>query len=365
MQLTCSHAALRTVVNAAARVAATSRGIAHVLIEANETGVAVTGEGSTHRVRSLIEADVRTAGAVSLPARSFDSLLSSISGDVVRLSRASLASLDFRCGDHNTQLRTIDTEETGEWPSRVFTEVMTVPADELRGAIMRTVFIATDEATVTLLSGGVLLDTRDSLVRLTGMDRTRLSVSAMRSAKYSTPLQAVIVPAPSLSEVERVITGSERVSIATGGTEIRFAGATWEVRSRTIESVIPEFDSRIPHEFVTEARVRRHELLETLIVATIFSIDEPKSVRLHLDSKKNRCVVTTKGSELGRQHSEIPATIVGQDAIAEVSVRVLMDGVRSSSQEAVELRVTEPPLQRCLLNTTEHGEDVYVFAVVA
>src|SRR5438309_2469019 len=177
MQLTCSHAALRTVVNAAARVAATSRGIAHVLIEANETGVAVTGEGSTHRVRSLIEADVRTAGAVSLPARSFDSLLSSISGDVVRLSRASLASLDFRCGDHNTQLRTIDTEETGEWPSRVFTEVMTVPADELRGAIMRTVFIATDEATVTLLSGGVLLDTRDSLVRLTGMDRTRLSVS--------------------------------------------------------------------------------------------------------------------------------------------------------------------------------------------
>jgi DNA polymerase III sliding clamp (beta) subunit (PCNA family) len=325
----------------------------------------VIGEGSAHRIKGLITTEIADASEIALPARAFDALLSSISGAEVRMSQTSAMTVELRCADHRTELRTIDVQDVPSWPQRSFVDLARLSAQELAEAIRRTAFVATDEDTVTLLAGGVLLDERDSHLRLTGMDRTRLSISTLPSAQYQQSFEAVVVPARSLMELERLDWAVDELSIAKGDTEIRFACLPWELRSRTIATPVPEFDSRIPNAFATTASLPRGELLEALSVAAILSTDEPRSVRLQLNAQKQLCIVTTKGSQLGTQRSQIPATIVGEDTVAEVSVRILHDGVRISTRDPLRLQVTEAPLQRCIVQTTERENDVYVFAVVA
>jgi len=332
MKLTVSQAQLAHglgVVSRAVSPRSTLPVLNNILIATDEGRLRLSATNLELGITCWIGAQIEEEGSVTIPARIFNDLISTLPGDKVSLSLTTRTqSLNIHCGTSNFDIKGIDAQEFPPMPVPDLSAGVELNVADFKEMILQVGFAAsTDEARPVLQ--GVLMEINDNQMSLAATDGFRIAV---RSAELSTPLTnpvKVIIPARSLGELARIATdGNETLTMVVppdrGQAIFHLKDA--ELVTQLIEGNFPDYRAIIPRSFKTRTVISTAEFVKACRQAEIIAREGNYVIRLNIQPQESGPGVvefTTQSEEMGSGEVVVDANIEGPDLLIAFNVRFL------------------------------------------
>jgi DNA polymerase-3 subunit beta len=326
--------------------------LSNVLVATDEGRLRLSATNLELGITCWIGAKVSEEGSVTVPARTFTELVSTLSDQQVEMSlTVRTQTLNVHCGTTNTDMKCIDAQEFPPMPVPELSQGIQINVTDLKEMIQQVAFAAsTDEARPILT--GVLVNVNGSRITLAAADGFRLSVrKAELSSPVSKPITAVI-PARALTELARISGEGEEAVIMVlppGRGQVIFHLKDVELVSQLIEGTFPDYEQIIPRSFQTRSVVSTPAFLKACKQAEIFAREGSNIARLHIqpggDLKPGTVEISGQSEETGSNLTTVDASIEGGGLTIAFNVRFLRDilDVIKSPSAALETTVDTAP----------------------
>ncbi len=337
--------------------------LANVLLRTEDGGLKLTATNLEIGITCWVPGKIEADGAITVPARLFADLVASLpASERVDLTVEASDTLALRCGRVATHIRGIDADEfpaiqaAGERPTT------RIPQGALRRALGETIFAAaTDEARPILT--GVLWHFDADRLTLAAADNYRIAVRTIPILD-PVPETSIVVPARSLTELERILTESEDpvdVILAGARNQILFHLEGIDLVSRLIDGQFPNYRQVLPTSHATAAVVDREELLRTLRPAGHIAGTAANIVKLAVGGEADGEIKVTAAAEVGDYEGGVSAAVEGDPTTIAFNVRYLTDVLTNveAEQFAIELN---GPLKPGVFRPV--GDETYIHVVM-
>ncbi len=311
-----------------------------------------------------VGARVETEGSLTVPARNFIDLVSSLPQDPVDLTMDDATlSLSLGCGAVKANFRGISAEEFPVVPELEDGEGFAVEAGDLRTGLEHVTFAAsTDESRLVLT--GVLAEFEGDRLTLSAADGFRLSLRHIPLIHPVPHAFSVIVPARALSELMRILGGQEEpitISTTRPHNQILFQLKDTVLNSQLIDGNFPAVRSIIPASSALRVVLGREEILQACKRAAIFARDVANIVTLSV--VPGEVTVSADSAESGQGQTRLAASTEGEVTEMDIAfnVRFLVDvfSALDTPQIALELNApTNPGVVKAV------GDDNFIHVVM-
>ncbi len=315
--------------------------LANVLLETEDSRLKISATNLELSISVWIGAKVEQSGSITLPARTFSELVSSLSPERVDLRLdAATHTVHLRCGVQTSNIRGIDADE---FPPINHNESadLHVPGETLREMINQTAFAAAREQNRPILTG-VYLQLESQTITMAAADGYRLAVRTAEIGESFSERQDMVVPANTMSEVARIVEDEHEVgvSLPTERNSITFFAPNVMISSQLLEGRFPDFASIIPRSFVTSTTMYTNDLLVVCQRAEIFARDNANSASLQVKPALNpgepaEVLIGGKSAERGDSEGMLDATAEGEPLDISFNIRYLIDVLRVINEERV------------------------------
>lgn len=303
----------------------------NILIATDEGRLRLSATNLELGITCWIGAQIEEEGSVTIPARIFGDLVSTLPGEKVSLSLVTRTqTLNIQCGTSNFDIKGIDANEFPPMPAPDLASGVELNVANFKEMIQQVSFAAsTDEARPVLQ--GVLLEINENKLSLAATDGFRIS---MRSAEISSPVAhpvKVIIPARSLSELARIaVNGNETVTMVVpqdrGQAIFHLKDA--ELVTQLIEGAFPDYRAIIPPSFKTRTVISTAEFLKACRQAEIIAREGNYVIRLKMQPQgggPGAVEFSTQSEEMGSGEVVVDANIEGPELLIAFNVRYLSD----------------------------------------
>jgi DNA polymerase-3 subunit beta len=207
---------------------------------------------------------------------------------------------------------------------------------------------------------GVLLAAEEGGLRLVATDSYRLSVRDLPGAAVLAEGQHVLVPSRALSELTRVLAGSDSVELRLGDRDASFAVGSIRLTTRLIEGEFPNYRGLIPSSYPNRLTVGRDALLEAVRRVKLMA-REATPVRMVMRTDGLELVAITQ--DVGQAHEEIDAKYEGTELTVAFNPEYLLDGIEVTPGDEVVV-TTLDALKPAVMRSTEGDEFLYLLMPV-
>jgi DNA polymerase-3 subunit beta len=219
-----------------------------------------------------------------------------------------------------------------------------VKAADLRLAIRQVVFAAASEESRPVLTG-VHAEFEGDKLTLAAADGFRLAVHKMSLATPAASKMAIIIPARSLNELNRLLGDQEEpleITVNSQKSQVFFRMRNVEMVSQLIQGTFPNYSQLIPQSYGTKAVVNLSEFLRVTKSASIFARDGSGIVRLQIMPKdgKGKLAISARAEEIGDNVGEIDAHVEGAEAKIAFNSKYLVDVLEVIGEKEVALETT-------------------------
>ncbi len=334
MKLTVSQAQLAHglgIVSRAVSPRSTLPVLNNILIATDEGRLRISATNLELGITCWIGAQIEEEGSVTIPARIFNDLVSTLPGDKVSLTLTTRTqSLNIHCGTSNFDIKGIDANEFPPMPTPDLTTGVELNVSDFKEMIQQVSFAAsTDEARPVLQ--GVLMEINENQLSLAATDGFRIS---MRTAEISSSVAhpvKVIIPARSLSELARIaVNGSETVTMVVppdrGQAIFHLKDA--ELVTQLIEGTFPDYRAIVPPNFKTRMVISTAEFLKACRQAEIIAREGNYVIRLNMQPQEGgpgAVEFSTQSEEMGSGEVMVDANIEGPELLIAFNVRYLSE----------------------------------------
>ena len=359
MKLVCSQSELSASLQLVSRAVAarpTHPVLANVLLTADAgTGrLSLTGFDLSLGIQTSIPAQVEASGAITLPAR----LLGEI---VARLAADTPITLDCPEGAEQLQLTSLSgSYEMRGMPADDFPELPLVQtgqpirleADSLVKGLRATLFASSSDEAKQLLTG-VHLQLDANGLECAATDGHRLAVLRLRegngpaSDPGAEPVDpfAVTVPARSLRELERLLSGRQSqdpLSLFCDRGQVVFLWADQVLTSRSLDGAYPNYGQLIPDSFSRCITLERRALVAALERVAVLADQHNNVVKLSTEADGGQVLLQADAQDVGRGSESLAAEIQGDPIQIAFNVRYLLDGLKAMAADQVALHCNAP-----------------------
>jgi len=334
MKLTVSQAQLAHglgIVSRAVSPHSTLPVLNNILIATDEGRLRLSATNLELGITCWIGAQIEEEGSVTIPARIFNDLVSTLPGDKVNLTLTTRTqSLNIHCGTSNFDIKGIDANEFPPMPTPDLSSGVELNVSDFKEMIQQVSFAAsTDEARPVLQ--GVLMEINENQLSLAATDGFRIS---MRTAEISSSVAhpvKVIIPARSLSELARIaVNGSETVTMVVppdrGQAIFHLKDA--ELVTQLIEGSFPDYRAIVPPNFKTRMVISTAEFLKACRQAEIIAREGNYVIRLNMQPQEGgpgAVEFSTQSEEMGSGEVVVDANIEGPELLIAFNVRYLSE----------------------------------------
>jgi len=334
MKLTVSQAQLAHglgIVSRAVSPRSTLPVLNNILIATDEGRLRISATNLELGITCWIGAQIEEEGSVTIPARIFNDLVSTLPGDKVSLTLTTRTqSLNIHCGTSNFDIKGIDANEFPPMPTPDLATGVELNVSDFKEMIQQVSFAAsTDEARPVLQ--GVLMEINENQLSLAATDGFRIS---MRTAEISSSVAhpvKVIIPARSLSELARIaVNGSETVTMVVppdrGQAIFHLKDA--ELVTQLIEGTFPDYRAIVPPNFKTRMVISTAEFLKACRQAEIIAREGNYVIRLNMQPQEGgpgAVEFSTQSEEMGSGEVMVDANIEGPELLIAFNVRYLSE----------------------------------------
>ncbi len=322
--------------------------LANVLLETEDSRLKISATNLELSISVWIGAKVEQTGSITLPARTFSELVSSLSPERVDMRLdAATHTVHLRCGVQTANIRGIDADEFPPINHNESADLQ-VQGESLREMINQTAFAAAREQNRPILTG-VYLQLEGPTMTMAAADGYRLAVRTAEIGASFDERQDMVVPARTMSEVARIIEDDQEVGIALPAqrNSVTFFAPNVVISSQLLEGRFPDFASIIPRSFVTSTVMYTNDLLVVCQRAEIFARDNANSANLRVKPALNpgepaEVLIVGKSAERGDSEGMLDATAEGEPLDISFNIRYLIDVLRVINEERVVFQSNGP-----------------------
>jgi DNA polymerase-3 subunit beta len=186
-------------------------------------------------------------------------------------------------------------------------------------------------------------------VTLAAADGFRLAVHKLPVSAPVSEKTEVIIPARTLSELNRLIADQEEavdITLNPNKSQVLFRLKNIEMVSQLVQGAFPNYGQLIPQSYNTRVIVSIAEFLRATKTASIFARDGSGIVRLVItpggEASPGKLTVSARSEEIGDDVGEIDATVEGDEAKIAFNGKYLTDVLSVLNETQVALETTNP-----------------------
>jgi len=315
--------------------------LANVLLtaEAGRLGLAVFDLNLSMQV--WIPADVERSGAVTLPARFLNDIVSRLPNAPVEIAVEGV-SARVTCGQGHYQMQGIGAEEFPELPEIESQAPLVLPTEVLLEGLHSSLFAASSDEAKQLLTG-LHLNVQEDALEFAATDGHRLAV-ATASQSVDAVEMAITVPAKALRELERML-GRQQTTLTLRSDpaqvvfEFEAEPGTARLSSRLLEGQYPAYHQLIPRQFERQMTVERQLFVAALERIAVLAAQKNNIVKLMLDSTAQQVGLSAEAPQFGSGEEVLLAQISGDDLEIAFNVRYLIEGLKAMSSSEIQLQM--------------------------
>jgi len=310
-----------------------------VLLEADKTGLRVTGTDLDVTTSVLVPCTVTTPGRAAVSARHFGDVVRKMPKGTLTLTLANQqCEIRYGAGKGWSRFPVQDAAEFPRIPDLKADAKLSIPGDALSRLIGRTAYAASTEETRPQLNGA-LLQGGDKQVVLVSTDGHRLAKSIRKGAFAAVGKDGVILPTRALQAVIRTAeeaTSAVDIEIASGKNQAGFSAQVGEFRvqilTRLLEGPYPNYEQVIPRNNTKKLTVKRLDLIEAVDIVASHADNMTRQVRFSL---RQNALSISSATELGAGDHAVEAQYAGDDMEIGYNATYLLDILKSIPTEDV------------------------------
>jgi DNA polymerase III subunit beta len=359
MKLVCSQAELNASLQLVSRAVATRPThpvLANVLLTADAgTGrLSLTGFDLSLGIQTSLPAAVETSGAITLPAKMFGEI-------VARLATDSPISLSCPEGEEQLELtnlsgsykmRGMPADDYPDLPLAQSGTPIRFHAEALVKGLRATLFASSPDENKQLLTG-VHLRLDGEGLECAATDGHRLAVQRLSHAVEAVASPeaevagadgadfAVTVPARSLRELERILSGrgsQEPLSLFCERGQVVVLSADQVLTSRSLDGTYPNYRQLIPPAFQRRLVLDRRAFIAALERVAVLADQHNNVVKISADPAAGTATIRADAQDVGSGSESLAATIEGEAIEIAFNVRYLLDGLKAMGSDQVVLQ---------------------------
>lgn len=336
MKITCNSQLLNEACQNVQRVVSTKTSIPAIegiLLKAVDGTLQLTGYDLEVGIVTTTDVNIEQEGAIVLNARLLCDILRRLPGDLVTIEADERQLCIIRSADIEYKLVGIAAEEYPELPNITDLRPVLVDSDILSNMIRQTIFAVSVNDT-KMIHNGIKFEITAGQLRLVAVDGFRLAIRT-EPIEYTGEEFSFVVPAKTLSEVIKLLDGSEVVSMNVAKRHIIFEIGTYRVLSRLLDGDFLDYRAALPKSSSTTAIVNVKEFIGSVDRTSLLITDRLKSpLRCIFDDNTIRISSTTS---LGSADDRIGAQIDGNRVEIGFNNRFLLDAFRACDGEEVKI----------------------------
>jgi DNA polymerase-3 subunit beta len=352
MKLSCLQENLNRGLSIVGRAVATKTTLPitnNVLLATDEGRLKLVATNLEMAISCWIGAKVEEEGAITVPARLLTEFVSSLPSDTISIQLSpQTKTLGLKCARFEARISGIDAKEFPPIPSVDEGITTKVEVEALRQAINQVVFAAATEESRPVLTG-VCTQFEDKTLTMAAADGFRLAVFKLPIAEAIKPKTEIIIPARTLSELNRLMIDQEEdvtVTLNPNKSQVLFQLKNMELVSQLVQGTFPNYAQLIPQSYNTRMIVSVADFLRATKTASIFARDGSGIVRLVItpgsEASPGKMAVSARSEEIGDDVGEIDATVEGADAKIAFNGKYLTDVLSVLHETQVALETTSP-----------------------
>ncbi len=294
-----------------------------------------------------IGAKVEEEGSITIPARTFNDLVSALPQDRVELIlNETTQTLHVSCLRTQANIKGIDSQEFPLVPEPDNENRIRVEADVFKQMINQVAFAAAlDDARPTLT--GVSTTFHESQITMAATDGFRLSVRSAHIPSLVEETFAVIIPARALMEVARIISDDAEavfISLPGGRNQIIFDMDSILLVSQLIDGNFPDYSPIIPKKRSTRTIVSTADFRKACRTADIFARESSHTARVTIEPGDEitpaYATIAATSTETGDNVAQIDANVEGDPVEIAFNVKYMTDVLNIIDTPQVALETT-------------------------
>ena len=335
--------------------------LSNILIKAKKGAIELISTnleiGIIYQLRGKIEEE----GEFTVDSKIITEYINLLPEENILLTTDNNETLQIECLNYQTKIRGESAQEFPLIPNVNQNNYYYCQAEDLRQALNSVIFAASINDNRVELSG-VLFNFEDNELTLAATDSYRLAEKKLSiKAKDDFIKQRIIVPARTIQELLRILSGyssegletgiNEGIKIAVSDNQILFSVDSVELVSRLISGQYPDYKQIIPDKNQTLVKVKRSELLRAVKATAIFSKVGINDINLELLSGK--IIISASSGQTGESRVEVAADVSGSDNEIAMNYRYLVDGLNNLNGEEASIGINSSNTPCLLTNNTD------------
>jgi DNA polymerase-3 subunit beta len=317
----------------------------NVLIAAEGSQLKLAATNLEIAISCWIPATVEEEGTITIPARLVSDFVNSLpSGRIDMTMLPKSQSVELTCARYEAHISGLDAADFPPIPKVEGGTTIKVKPAELRQAITQVAFAAASEESRPVLTG-VHADFDGDQVTLAAADGFRLAVRKLPLDSVVDEKTAVIIPARSLAELNRLISDQEEpveLTINPKKSQVIVRLRNVEMVSQLVQGTFPNYEQLIPQSHTTRAVVKLDDFLRATRSASIFARDGSGIVRLQIMPRdgSGKIAISARAEEVGDNLGEVDAAVEGDESKIAFNSKYLTDVLAVLSEDEVALETT-------------------------
>jgi len=324
----------------------------NVLLSADQSMLKMSATNLEIAMTTWVGAMIEKEGSITVPARLLTEFVNSLPNDKIDLELDQGSGLlQISSGTSNAHINITEASEFPPIPTVDDGVAAEVDPLVLKSAITRVAFAAATEESRPVLTG-VEMKLEDSNFTMAAADGFRLAVHHGALLKSVSEPMSMIVPARTMTEVNRLIGEREEpveilMTPAKGQVMFRVRGGdTVEIVSQLLQGTFPNYEQLIPQSYTTRAVMDLPTVLRAARTASIFARDGSNIIRMHLmpaaaDTEPPKVEISARSEEVGDNQDLVDLDeIEGEEGKIAFNSRYLLDVLAVLEKGKVALETT-------------------------
>jgi len=288
-----------------------------------------------------IDADIKSEGAITVPAKLITSYISLLNDERVDLNLVNGVNLNIKSSSSNTIIKCISAEEFPLIPKLEKDKYLEVNIDGFHKAINETVFAASVNTSRPVLSG-VLLSLEGEILKMVATDSYRLAEKKIPLMGGTLEDLECIVPARTMMELGKIVSKADEkaVRMDISKNQILFTVGGVELISRLIEGKFPDYRKIIPVEEKTRFEVMVEDLALVLKRVSLFARENNNSVSLVVN-EDGKLIVASEETKVGEEKAEVFVKTNGVENSISLNAQYLLDVLNFISDEKIDIIIND------------------------
>ena len=309
-------------------------------------------------VRTKVEATVKAAGTITIPAQKLIETLETLPTDMpINLIKTANDTVEIRCGDSIYKITDI-SGETFPQPLPVESETFSLSGQTLRDVIHQTAYAASTEDARSFLKG-LYFNFLEDRTEIAATDGKRLALACSDPIDLQGKTNGFIVPLKTVQEIPKIFSESIEVEVSVSGNQIRFTDGDATLTTDLVDREYPNYQKIIPQTNKDKVVVSREQLLR--VTQHIGQLANPKDCKICLEIDTERIRVSTKTPESEEAYETVSVESATSSIRIGFDARLLADALAHIETEFVSIefsRELDPVLIKPM------GDDRYIALIM-